>query len=58
MDIILNTVAHSFLSEAVVSIFSKAPAVRSIKDIEIHLEAATYTKKMLAVHFLSDAVVH
>ena len=40
----------------VLNIFLEA-AARSIKNIEMFLEAATY-KKISAAHFLSEAVVH
>ena len=46
---------HIFLSEAVVDIFSKA-AARSLKNIELFLEAATHKK--IAAHFLSEVVAH
>ena len=35
----------------------KKAAVRSLKNIEIFLEASTH-KKMSAAHFLSEAVAH
>ena len=47
---------NKYVSEAVVNIFSEA-AARSLKNIEMFLEAATH-KKISAAHFLSEAVVH
>ena len=40
----------------IVNIFSEA-AARSLKNIEMFLEAATH-KKISAAHFLSEAAVH